>query len=310
MSPRTDDRMSGAVIFVHVPKAAGTSLQDVIARQYPASSIYRIRGKGQAAALKEFKTLPQVERDRIQVLSGHLGYGLDVYLRPPARYVTILRDPVRRVVSHYEYIRWQLSIGHSFADRPWLRDAAQMSLVEYVRNGRSNDLRNGQTRMLAGVSNGWDAENTDHADPADMLEVAKRNIRDGMCVVGLTERFDETLLLLQRRLNWKSPFYLSRNITVSGLGSKDAVAAGARQIIEELNQLDIELHRYAVDLFDEAVAAEGPRWARDVDRFRFLNRRWREWCRVRNSVRYRTDQLLKRARPRREDRSDTQSGSA
>ena len=48
--------------------------------------------------------------------------------------------------------------------------------------------------------------------------------------------------------------------------SKDAIAA-----IERYNELDIELYRYAKEIFEEHIRQQPPAFERELKRFRFLN---------------------------------------
>lgn len=281
------------VIFLHIPKAAGSTLNGVIERQYPRDSIYVIDAERQDAAIEEFKALPEARRAKIRLLRGHVGFGLHDYLPEPVSSFTVLRDPVDRVMSHYYYLRDQMDRGRDYTDRPWLREAGRMTLGEYVRHGPSADVRNGQTRLLAGAMNGWDVAAATPSDPTDMLDRAKANLGDQLCLAGLTERFDETLLLLQRRLGWSKPFYVTRNVT-QGRPPKAALSPDELEGIQDANRLDIELYEYATARFEQAVRAEGPSFPRAVHRFRFLNRRWDEARRLRNSARYRSGMVVRR----------------
>ncbi len=70
-------------------------------------------------------------------------------------YITILRDPVDRVLSHYYYLRGRMDAGSTFSDRSWLQEAARMSLPDCVRYGRSADLRNGLDQAPRREKQGW-----------------------------------------------------------------------------------------------------------------------------------------------------------
>ena len=48
---------------------------------------------------------------------------------------------------------------------------------------------------------------------SDMLERAKRHIEERFSFVGITERFDESLVLLRRTFAWKPPYYVAANVT-------------------------------------------------------------------------------------------------
>jgi hypothetical protein len=104
-----------------------------------------------------------------------------------------------------------------------------------------------------------------------MLKTAKSNLRDHFAVVGLTERFDETLLLLKRELGWRRHSYMRHNVTARR-PKKRALSEAALNSILGANQLDIELYQYAKGLFEERVRQQGPSFNRELNRFRSVNR--------------------------------------
>jgi hypothetical protein len=66
-------------------------------------------------------------------------------------------------------------------------------------------------------------------------------------VVGLTERFDETMLLLKKVYGWRMPFYERRNVGRHRLRKQDLSADVIRQIAAD-NRLDVALYAYAQEL--------------------------------------------------------------
>lgn len=260
-----------SVIFLHMPKAAGSTLNQVIERQYPAGSVFAIGSGRQAAALETFKSLPWPERRKIRVLRGHIGFGLHDYLRPPVSYITILRDPVDRVLSHYYYLRLHLEKGAAFSGRPWLQEAGRMSLLDYVRHGQSADVRNGQTKLLAGRMAAWERDEVGQEGDT-LMEKARQNLREEICVAGVRERFDETLVLLRRRLGWGVPFYVNQNVS-EGRPDSGQIPTKTLDGIREENSLDIQIYGEVLQRFSETVQDEGPGFRSEVDRLRFRNTR-------------------------------------
>ena len=67
-------------------------------------------------------------------------------------------------------------------------------------------------------------------------------------VVGLTDRFDETLALAKTLFGWKIENYGSFNVT-KGRPRKDEVPSEIRDVIAERYQYDMQLYEYATSLF-------------------------------------------------------------
>lgn len=261
------------VIFLHIPKAAGTTLARIMGRQYPGRALYAVDGSRVSESIAEFKALPPEQRASVKAMIGHMPFGLHRHLPGSPVYITVLRDPVKRIVSHYRYARR--------TPEHYLHDTVcseNMSLEAYVASGISVELNNGQTRLLSGVRG---ADPSTVNDPADLipfgqcspelLERAKANLEEHFPVVGLTERFDETLILLKRVLGWQMPLYTSRNVA-GGREQRAPLSQETVAAMRQYNQLDIELYAYAARRFARAVHAAGPGFERELVSFKRLNR--------------------------------------
>jgi tetratricopeptide (TPR) repeat protein len=117
-----------------------------------------------------------------------------------------------------------------------------------------------------------------------MLEVALKNVREHFTVLGFTERFDETLLLLERRLGWHRPYYVKANVTKERK-RKDEIGAEDRAAVERYNRLDAELYRQAEIRFEAEIRALGPGFPADLEEFRSRNRRLEELTRSARAAR-------------------------
>jgi len=63
----------------------------------------------------------------------------------------------------------------------------------------------------------------------------------------LTERFEESLLLMTTALGWKISFYENRKVSKI----RSPVEPRLVELIREHNRLDIELYNFATKLFEE-----------------------------------------------------------
>ena len=85
-----------------------------------------------------------------------------------------------------------------------------------------------------------------------ILNKQKKNIQNHFILVGLTERYNESLLLLKNLLSWKPPTYsianaVKRNIKTTQIDSQ------LKDLIIEYNQIDFQLYDYVSVLFDEQI---------------------------------------------------------
>ena len=68
--------MDEALIFLHIPKTAGTTLNRIIEWQYSLLAIFRMGPDRIRATPERLKRLPEERRRRLRVVSGHLFYGI------------------------------------------------------------------------------------------------------------------------------------------------------------------------------------------------------------------------------------------
>ena len=248
------------VIFVHIPKTAGTTLVHIADRQYPART--RMHLERHDESVREFQALPEARRAEIRFLRGHIPYGLHAYCPRPTAYFTLLREPVDRLLSYYYYVQQE--------PRHYLYDYANqpgMTLKRYVEDRMSLQMDNMQTRLISGM---WTTPGFGECDQST-LALAKRNLEQHFDIVGLTERFDETLLLLKKAFGWGNIHYARHNVT-SGRPRSASLDAETLSVLCEWNQLDLRLYRHAQALLAEQVRAYGPTFSRDLQVFRSTNR--------------------------------------
>ena len=110
----------------------------------------------------------------------------------------------------------------------------------------------------------------------DMLVTAKRNLDSWFCMAGVTERFDESMLLLRRSLGWRSCYYLRRN---EGRPVKQDQQLSDDDVVEvkRRNELDQMLYEYVVQKLDERIAAiqaAGVDFTAELAHFRARNVRY------------------------------------
>ena len=109
----------------------------------------------------------------------------------------------------------------------------------------------------------------------EMLEVAKRHIEESFCFAGVTERFDESVLMLGRALGWQNSFYLRRNEGPRG-GEKKVTHPALAAELKRRNHLDCALYDWVVQRLNKQIHAEGETFDRARDRFARRNRTYNQ----------------------------------
>jgi len=202
--------------------------------------------------------LPQKERQEIRCLKGHMPFGLHSYLPRPAIYITLFRYPVDRMISQYTHVL--RTSDHYLHNEVTSKN---MSLCDFVSSGISLELTNHQTRLISGIEN--------EPMSAAILEIAKRNLQDRFVAFGLSERFDESLILFKRLLGWRNIFYVRQNVTRSR-PSQHEIPIETIRIIEKYNTFDLELYDFAEQKFEDQICEQRASFESELRTFQRLNR--------------------------------------
>ena len=248
------------LIFLHIPKTAGTTFAQILQRRYQNGGLEWLNGEGAMAPDEAFEALSSARKSEVGAVMGHINFGGHRLLSRPARYVTFVRRPVDRIISHYYHV---LRNPHHYLHEK-VRSSG-MTLEQYASGGLSRELENDQTRMIAGHG--------DYASDQEMLEAAYRNIESHFDSVGVTERFAESLVLISHLRGWSVPYYRDANIGANR-PRRSAISEKAIAIIEERNQCDMELYRFAERHLEEQLAAHVPNWEARTERFLWRNRQY------------------------------------
>jgi len=190
---------------------------------------------------------------------GHFSYGIHRHFSQECAYMTILRDPLERVLASF---RWMIRRpGHPYYDPR----SGDWGLEAFVSNPEQKGaVENGQTRLIAGVESEDIDVNEEH------LRNAKRNL-EHFVLVGLTERFDDSLLLLHKTLGWRYPFYVSRNRSPDWT-QRIPVSEGTIEMIQASNQLDYCLYEFASGMLNKSIQSYRRSFQRDLRLYGTLNR--------------------------------------
>ena len=94
-----------AVIFLHVPKTAGTTLNRLIEWEYPLFQMYSVDPVFFTWSASHLRRLPPRRLKKTRMFKGHMLFGLHEILPQPATYITVLRDPIDRVMSAFYFVR-------------------------------------------------------------------------------------------------------------------------------------------------------------------------------------------------------------
>lgn len=248
MITRNKTNNQDTVLFLHIPKCAGTTLtEEVLKKTYKPREIIIFYEHGTTVLIDRLKAMSRGQQKAIKCIAGHFAYGIhEFYTARPVSYITALREPIDRVVSHYYYV---MRRKDHYLHEDVL--AKELTLKQYVESGASLEMDNGQTRILAGI--GWGRPFGECG--ADVLERAKSHLRS-FAAVGITEDFDRFLGLLGKKLGWAIPHISDKNVTQDRLPVKN-LDEETLETIQKYNRLDMELYGFATELFHEQLSEAG-----------------------------------------------------
>jgi hypothetical protein len=226
-------------IFIHIPKTAGMSLREIVRRVYPGDRSVFIYSHDPV----HLDALRQ-DVQRAEAVYGHFSFGVHDLFGIEARYVTMLRRPVDRVVSFFRH-------EASHADNEYYRLIADgMTLKDLLRGEQCHQVNNHMVRILSG-----------HPDAGvthdrGLLDQAESNLATHFDAVGITERMDESVALIGRTLGWPAQSSVPRVNVLRGRRSF-VLDEETRAEILRYNALDVELYdRVVRQQFPHATSAE------------------------------------------------------
>jgi hypothetical protein len=240
------DPVRETLLFLHVPKAAGISLSQMIRRRYSRREIFHIRWRRWSPVFSsyrgtpaEFCALPEWDRARFRLVLGHFNFRLHEHIPGAASYVTVLRNPIERFLSQFAHA----NVLRRLQDA----NAKPLSLEEFCQSPERTD--NLQARMLCG-------EDNTAVTPELLLARAQENLQRWFRVVGTVERMDETVIALERTLGWPRLPDIHENASASRPRTRE-IGSKALAMVEEVNRLDLELYRFADAMLTARIEALG-----------------------------------------------------
>jgi len=206
---------------VHIERTGGTTLSQILRRIFPLAYgqalSFSTRGQG-IFKCNDFRILSRIN-PRIQCIGGHpLKPYIDLSKCANVKYVTVLRNPLSRYISHHLYWVEKMKWDHTFK--------------HFMTR---EDVFNYQTRTVAGQED---------------LSLAKNILKEKFICVGIIEEFDAFLTLLGRKLF--GPQHSNLRYSILNVGKKesshrerilDNMEKYRKEIIDK-NYLDIQLYEY------------------------------------------------------------------
>jgi hypothetical protein len=209
------------LVFIHINKTAGRTVRYILRSSFGVRHCEAEPWQARGFSDKPFsaydlklsrKIYPHLESIGGHRVTGHVDLqenGTEL------KYFTFMRDPVKTCASRFQY-------------NVQYRGKKDLVFEEWIQRDWT---RNSQTKLIAGV-----------ADVDSAIQIIKnKNI-----FIGLTERFDESMVLLKGlRANNLNISYQRVNVASDNtIAQKILSNESTRQMLIEANQVDQELYDY------------------------------------------------------------------
>lgn len=237
-------------VFIHVPKTGGSTVRTVLTQNYREDQMRAFDGS--EADFRAFLAGDGTFTGRTRILHGHVPLGVERGTEVPlVRRVTMLREPISRLVSDYLF---SMSPESGYHEKVICAD---MSFLEFAGEGTGGLLRNAQSKWISGIHPLEGAE----LDDGQLFDRAVAAL-DQYQVVGINEMLPETLLLFARALKWRPPVYQSVNVSPLSKSYLAYMPSDVALKVADLNRVDIELYRLVQERFRNLTHSLGPSfWA-------------------------------------------------
>ena len=226
--------MSELIVSIHIPKTGGVSFREVLAELAEGHLVQDYADRPLAPASLGRRLRERLRRVRLppgtRVVHGHFIASKYWSRHPDARFVTWLREPIERLVSHYHY--W---LREPDPENPTCRRLLEerLTLGEFAA---LPELRDVQARFLSGLP------------------------IEAFAFVGLTERYEEGMELFGRLFGLEPGVQAARrNTNPERKGERYELEPGLRSSLEALNRADLALYARARARYEglRAAAASG-----------------------------------------------------
>jgi hypothetical protein len=229
------------LVFIHINKTAGRTVRYILRSSF---GLRHCEVEPWQAPESELAFSAQ-DLQRLRKLYPHLesiaGHRVKGYVDLQAngtelKYFTFMREPLKTCASRFQY-------------NVQYRGKTDLVFEEWIQREWT---RNHQTKMIAGIAD---------------VDEAIRIIRDKHIFVGLTEHFDESMVLLKALLvdNLNISYRPVNVARTNNLAERLLSTESTRQMLIEANQADLELYKFArTELYPSSQRQYGSRLEKDV----------------------------------------------
>ncbi len=208
--------------FVHIPKTAGTTVKFIL-RNSIGLKHCDVKTKNPDGILsdKDLNFAKKIFFWGLNSIAGHSLISPATNISRSVQYFTFIREPAQRCASHYQHTK-----------RAMKRKGNDISFKEFIKN---ENMQNVQVKQIAG---GLD------------IEKAIAELKTKYLFVGLTERFGESMQILQTLCPYKMDLrHKKLHVAKDNAAKKDALENPANlKLLKKNNAMDQKLYEFVKDV--------------------------------------------------------------
>lgn len=218
------------LLFIHIPKTAGTSLRTALNRQRHISRYLALYPDAPGFPGEYIFHLTESQMANFECIYGHFGFRLHQFLPQPCEYSTVLREPIARSISHFSHRRRMAPAGHPLS---------MLTAEEFFAGSPDVNFDNLMTRLISG-------------ETADILPLggvneavfqhAIENLHTRFAYVGIHEQIGEAARQLAYRVGLPHQALQPENVG-DGQGPQ-SVSPATLDAIRGMNEYDVRLYAY------------------------------------------------------------------
>ncbi|MCC7304161.1 sulfotransferase family 2 domain-containing protein [bacterium] len=219
--------------FLHIKKTGGTSIRKFLERQFHYNDILPPMN------LPVLKNIPTEEIRRLRFVSGHFNstYRKQYEINPIL--LTILRDPVERVVSEFYYWKHPFNIDD---DPRKPKDIDTLTLNSFISDPA---FTNTQAKALADNQN---------SNPNQLLNQAFNTLLQ-TAWFGITEFSEQSIDMLTYLFGWRPTNFDQKINSNPSKPRIEEVDSRTIDKIKEVNYIDMSLYAKAIEQFTDRYFA-------------------------------------------------------
>ena len=267
MSETSPDSSSDRrVVFLHVPKTAGTTFHTHLASHFPKEQLCPIR----------YNTLLTASPEDLlgyRLFSGHFCGDSIARIPEPKSVVTFLREPKARILSLYYFWRSRSDEWIEERNLKGPRLATQNSLLEFLRLRdpiATSNTDSTYARTFIGEESFEKLVAGGHSDD-DILRLAKSRLEE-MTAVGVVEQMETSVALVCTKLGLPIPLKQRRLNVLDERGTgerrkpveREEVTPEIEEELSRLTRIDGALYQHAQGMFQGLLLSQAGQAIHDL----------------------------------------------